>query len=230
MTSLSPEDDRQFLSSVETLLEQRLFDRAQDLAEQRLRCLPDDVAARIGLCRVWMKTGRFDQVEEILREVEERITEWSRVYTAMGDICRESGLKKEAARFYGRSLALHPQVPSHQHIAEKEDRLPAGVTAADPEAQNEDPYDSVADIAPDFHTLTLAELYLRQNHFELAREVLKEILRREPDHAEAAARLRDIDGRLQERQGQTGGSAHERVLQELTRWLQNIGRIGSYAT
>lgn len=229
MSSLGPEDDRRFLSRVEVLLEQRLFDRAQELAAERLRRLPDDVDARIAMCRIRTKRGRLDQVEEILRDVESRITDWSRVYGAMGDLCRESGLLKEAVRFYRRFLALNPQGPAHQTVAEKLERL-MDTGAALLTEEDEDHYQHITEIASDFHTMTLAELYIRQNQPEMAHNVLKEIIRREPHHPEAGVRLSQIEDQLTAPRGESDRRAHEKVSRELSRWLRNIGRIGSYAT
>jgi tetratricopeptide (TPR) repeat protein len=225
---------------VEALLEQRMFDLAQELAVERLVRLPDDVDARIAMCRVWTRMGKLEQVEEILQEVEKRINDWSRLHAAMGDICRESGLKKEAVRFYRRFLVLNPQGTPHATVLEKLDLLmDAGADALLPD-EDQDHYEDISAIAPDFHTMTLAELYLRQDQPDMARNVLNEILRREPHHREAAARLREIDNRQTAPQSdpdrQTAPQSdpdrqtHERVLQELSRWLDNIGRIRGYAT
>jgi tetratricopeptide (TPR) repeat protein len=224
------DEKMRFLSRVEALLEQRMFDLAQELAGERLGRLPDDVDARIAMCKIWTRMGRLDRVEEILRAVEDRITDWSRLYAAMGDLCRESGLQKEAVRFYRRFLVLHPQGPAHQSVAEKLDRLTDAGAAAPLTEEDEDHYEQIADIASDFHTMTLAELYLRQNQLEMARNVLKEILRREPDHPEATVRLREIEDRLRAPQSDPDRQAHEKVFRELSRWLRNIGRIGNYAT
>jgi tetratricopeptide (TPR) repeat protein len=229
MSSIDPDGKMRFLSRVEALLEQRMFDLAQELAAERLGRLPDDVDARVAMCKIWTRMGRLERVEEILRDVEDRITDWSRLYAAMGDLCRESGLQKEAVRFYRRFLVLHPQGPAHQTVAEKLDRLmDAGAAAL--LTEDEDHYEQIADIAPDFHTMTLAELYLRQNQTEMARNVLKEIILRQPDHPEAAIRLREIEARLTEPQSDPGRQAQKKVFLELSRWLRNIGRIGNYAT
>lgn len=227
---MDPDGKMCFLSRVEALLEQRLFDLAQELAGERLQRLPDDVDARIAMCKIWTRMGRLERVEEILRDVEDRITDWSRLYAAMGDLCRESGLQKEAVRFYRRFLVLHPQGSAHQTVAEKLDRLMDAGAAALLTEEDEDHYEQITDIAPDFHTMTLAELYLRQNQLEMARNVLKEIIRREPDHPEAGVRLREIEDRLTAPQSDPDRQAHEKVFLELSRWLQNIGRIGNYAT
>ena len=227
---MDPEGSRRFLSRVEALLEQRMFDLAQELAAERLGRLPDDVDARIAMCRVWTRMGRLERVEEILQEVEERIGDWSRLHAAMGDICRESGLKKEAVRFYRRFLVLNPQGAPYATVAEKLDRLmDDGADALFPD-EDQDHYEDISAIAPDFHTMTLAELYLRQNQTDMARNVLNEILRREPDHREAAVRLREIEERMPALQGHAaGGQIRERVIRELSRWLDNIGRIRGYA-
>ncbi|MFH1080690.1 MAG: tetratricopeptide repeat protein [Pseudomonadota bacterium] len=228
---MDPEGSRRFLSRVEALLDARMFDLAQELAAERLGRLPEDVDARIAMCKVWTRMGKLERVEEILRDVEKRISDWSRLHAAMGDICRESGLQKEAVRFYRRFLALNPQGVPYETIAEKLDRLlmDAGVDALLPD-EDQDHYEHINDIAPDFHTMTLAELYLRQNQPDMARHVLNEILRREPDHREAAARLREIENRRPALQDNVGGQPRERVIRELSRWLNNIGRIGGYAT
>jgi tetratricopeptide (TPR) repeat protein len=227
---MDPEGSRRFLSRVEALLEQRMFDLAQELAEERLGRLPDDVDARIAMCKIWTRMGRLERVDEILRDVEDRINDWSRLHAAMGDLCRESGLQKEAVRFYRRFLILNPQGAAHQSVAEKLDRLIDADAVAPLTEEDEDRYEQISDIAPDFHTMTLAELYLRQNQLELARNVLKEIIRREPDHPEAAVRLREIEDRLRAPQSDPDGQTHEKVFRELSRWLRNIGRIGNYAT
>jgi tetratricopeptide (TPR) repeat protein len=228
---MDPDGKMRFLSRVEALLETRMFDLAQELAGERLQRLPDDVDARIAMCKIWTRMGRLDQVEEILRDVEDRITDWSRLYAAMGDLCRESGLQKEAVRFYRRFLVLHPQGPTHQTVAEKLDRLTDAGAAARLTEENEDHYEQITDIAPDFHTMTLVELYLRQNQLEMARNVLKEIIRSAPHHPEAAVRLREIEDRLRRAtQSDPDRQTHEKVFLELSRWLQNIDRIGNYAT
>jgi hypothetical protein len=77
--------------------------------------------------------------------------------------------------------------------------------------------------------MTLAELYLRQNQTDMARNVLKEIILRQPDHPDAAVRLREIEDRLIASQSDPDRQAQKKVFLELSRWLRNVGRIGNYA-
>ena len=64
----------------------------------------------------------------------------------------------------------------------------------------------------------------------MARDILKEIIRREPDHREAALKLREIENQLSTAHNEPDRQARDRIFRELSRWLRNIGRIGSYAT
>ncbi|MBA4397157.1 MAG: hypothetical protein C0394_07230 [Syntrophus sp. (in: bacteria)] len=204
-----------------------MFDLAQELAVERLGQVPDDVDARIAMCKIWTRMGKLEQVDKLLQDAEKRIRDWSRLHAVMGDMCRESGLQKEAVRFYRRFLILHPQGRLHEIVAEKLDRL-MDADALPPD-EDQDHYEHISAIAPDFHTMTLAELYLRQNEPDMACNVLKEIIRREPDHPEAAVRLREIENGMQASQENPDGQARDRVIRELSRWLNNIGRIGCYA-
>ena len=229
MLSIQSEGKLSFLASVDVLLDQRLFDQARDLAEERLRQLPDDVDGRIAMCKLWTKLGKLERVEEILAGIDERIADWSRLHATMGDICRDSGLLKEAVRFYRRFLILNPRGALNQAVSNKLERL----AGADDEAittDGEDHYDDIAAIDSDFHTMTLAELYLRQNQWEMARNVLREIIRREPGHPVALARLSELERRLPLSVNGIFQQSQDRVLQELSRWLRNVGRMRVYAT
>ena len=48
-------------------------------------------------------------------------------------------------------------------------------------------------IFPEFHTITMAELYMSQGHFERARTVLDNILSRDPQNEEIIKKLLEID-------------------------------------
>jgi len=229
MISVEAEESLPFLAKVDDLLDQRLFEQAKNLAEERLRRLPDDVDGRIAMCKLWTRLGRLEQVEEILKGVEERIADWSRLHANMGDICLESGLLKEATRFYRRFLILNPRGELNRSVSNKLERL-MGAGEEILTTTDEDHYEDITDIDTDFHTMTLAELYLRQNQWEMACNVLKEIIRREPDHPEALARLQELENLLPARVSERHRQARDRVSRELSRWLRNIGRMRVYAT
>jgi hypothetical protein len=52
--------------------------------------------------------------------------------------------------------------------------------------------DGMEAIYSEFHTVTLADLYMAQGHFERARAVLDDILSRDPKNEEAVKKLAEI--------------------------------------
>jgi hypothetical protein len=88
-------------------------------------------------------------------------------------------------------------------------------------------------VASDFCTTTLAELYIRQGHLDMALDVLREILKREPGNRLVADRLEEIMA-MQHGGIRENTSLHtdqdEAVIKELTRWLENVGRLRSHAS
>ena len=104
------------------------------------------------------------------------------------------------------------------------------VAAAEAEAprQGDVPAGGEASEAPeDFLTVTLAELYIRQGHLRQAESVLEKIVRQEPQNDRAAGLLRDIRDRLQP---VTASPKDAAVEAELSRWLDNVGRLRGHAT
>ena len=82
-----------------------------------------------------------------------------------------------------------------------------------------------AQISSDLYTLTLAELYIRQNHQDMAREVLNAILQKEPDNRKAAAMIRDLDRIGKDRADQEfARERKKRLIGELGKWLNNLQR------
>jgi hypothetical protein len=101
-------------------------------------------------------------------------------------------------------------------------------------------------------TVTLAELYIRQGHFRMAEEILAAILGKGPHHPKAAELFREVREKIAAQEipeaksapeppqevrelrdetadRQEPGGKHAPVIAELSRWLNNIGRLGSHA-
>ena len=73
------------------------------------------------------------------------------------------------------------------------------------------------DVPPhDFDTVTLADLYLQQGHRDMAQDILNRILAKDPEHAEARERLRQMAA--------TAGTRRGPVITELNNWLKNLQR------
>ena len=210
-----------FLLQAETYLDQKDDETALSLAQARLKRTPGDLDARIVICRVWLQQGRIDEARDMLHEMDEIIASLSQIYVCMGDICMKRGMEDSAETFYRKSTVLNPGAPRVRDILE---RL-KGIEELH-ETNTEGETEGDAGIPPDFQTVTLAELYIRQGHLRPAEEVLEKIVGQEPQNGKAAGLLQEVRDRILRKasvQRYTG------VIAELSRWLDNIGRVRGHA-
>ena len=232
MAQADQKEKELFLAKAQAFLDNDLYQEAEELAESRLSNQPKDIDAKVILCQAWMRTGRIHKVKAMLRDVEEVITDLSRLYLVMGDMCRKGGLTQESIRFYRRFLALNPDSGWAKEVWEKLNTL-EGVQdqqsfrdgVEDGEGKSEE-----AQISSDLYTLTLAELYIRQDHYDMAREVLEAILQKEPGNQKAVTMIRELDQLLNDRiEKDLARERKKNVANELTRWLQNLTRMNGQA-
>ena len=210
-----------FLEEAETFLEKGDYRAALDLAGLRLERLPGDPDARIVICRVRIRQGRIDEAGDTLQEMEEIAASLSQIYACMGDVCIKKGMADSAEAFYRKVAVLNPGTPRVLDILEKlkgiEERQgthPEGETEGD------------AGVPPDFQTVTLAELYIRQGHLRSAEELLEKIVGQEPQNVKAAGLLQEVRDRIL---GKASVQRDEGVIAELSRWLDNIGKVRGHA-
>ncbi len=232
MAQADQKEKELFLAKAQAFLDNDLYQEAEELAESRLSNQPKDIDAKVILCQAWMRTGRIHKVKAMLRDVEEVITDLSRLYLVMGDMCRKGGLTQEAIRFYRRFLTLNPDSGWAKEVWEKlntlegvQDQQPFRDGVEDGEGKSEE-----AQISSDLYTLTLAELYIRQDHYDMAREVLEAILQKEPGNQKAVTMIRELDQLLNDRiEKDLARERKKHLANELTRWLQKLTRMNGQA-
>ncbi len=191
------------------------------LAEARLLRMPGDLEARSVICRVRIRQGRLDEAEETLRAVEASLAGLSRVYASLGDAYLERGLQESAQACYRKFLSLNPGAPLSPETAERLKGI-----AEVPETYPEGEAGDATEVPSDFQTMTLAELYIRQGHLRPAAEVLEAIIRKEPGHEKAAALLGEVGEMILREEAR---QRYPVVIDELSRWLDNIGRLRGHA-
>jgi tetratricopeptide (TPR) repeat protein len=212
-----------FLSTAQAFLDQALYKEASDHAELWLREHPMDADANIVYCHALMKTGKLNRVEEVLEGVEDTILHLSRVYAFMGDICLESGLTREAIRFYRKFISINPDTADAGKLSDKL-RMFTSTPDESAEEMESDQDERIDQVAPDFYTVTLAELYIRQGYLQMAADVLGEILRNDSENHAAADKFNEVKVMLKDKKHK------EDVVGELTQWLNNMDRIRSHAS
>jgi tetratricopeptide (TPR) repeat protein len=210
---------RSFLAEMAPYFERNESQTVMSLAQDRLEKSPDDLNARIAICRVWLQQGRLDAVREMLKETEGTLTGLADLYMSLGDVYLQRGLEAEAERFYQKFAALNPA--PDQEVEQTDRGKPAGNDV------DQDEEGSNASVPSDFETVTLAELYMRQGHQRMAEEILEKIARRDPQNSKARGLLNEIHGRRG--QGEDAG-INVGIIAELARWLENIGNLRRHAT
>lgn len=210
-----------FLEEAEAVLAARDDETALALAEARLLRMPGDLDARSVICRVLVRQGRLDEAEEMLREMEVSLTSLSRVYASLGEACLKQGMQEAAQTYHRKFTSLNPDAPLAVGIVGRLQGV-APVLESDPERDAGD----AAEVPSDFQTVTLAELYIRQGHLRPAAEVLEAIIRKEPGHEKAAALLGEVKEMILREELR---QRYPEVIGELSRWLDNIGRLRGHA-
>jgi tetratricopeptide (TPR) repeat protein len=226
MTDNEVKEKELFLLKAESFLAQGLYQEAQDIAEERLGRFPADVDARMIVCHAWMRMGKLDRVRQMLREVDKAIFAMSRIYERMGDICRQAGLNGEAVGFYRKFITLNPCSSLTESVSKKLSSLLSSQGRTDISEEESDA-ERVYHI-PGLKTVTMAELYLRQGHQDLARNVLEEILEKNPTDQRATAMLRNLQTVPHIGKAEMGKRKPEEIICELSRWLNNVHRLRSH--
>jgi tetratricopeptide (TPR) repeat protein len=220
MDEMDLQERKSFLTQAEAYIERNELRAVLDLAEERLKQTPGDLDARMTICRVWLLQGRLDEGRDMLNEMEDTLASLSRIYACMGDICLKKGMKDSAETYYRKFMFLNPGVPLSKDVAESLNGI-GELHATDAEGGTE----GDVRIPTDFQTVTLAELYIRQGHLRPAEEVLEKIIGQDPQNEKAAGLLQEVRERVLK-----GASAQQYtgVIAELSRWLDNIGRLRAH--
>lgn len=200
----------EFLENTEKELREGLYHQALASARERLRLIPGDVDARIVIGRALIGLDELEEAVAILEGVEADILKWESILQRckvlvpskmFAEIARS---EKEMLRDSDASLVDQPD--GHNFL----ERTSSSGTP-------------LPGLLPDFKTATMAELYIKQGHLDMAREVLNSILERDPADAGARLKLRKLD-LIQTARCSLSDERRLLVLNELENWLKRIGR------
>ena len=220
------EDRETFLSRAENLLGQNLLTEALSLAKEQCRISPLDVEAHVLVGKILIRMGEFDKARDMVKQLDQTISELSFVYARMADIFSEKGLKSDAAICYRKFTNLNPISQQAAEIAEKLsffERQESEESDTDESGMENIPQ-------PEFITMTLAELYIKQGHFQMASDVLAKIIKREPGNIKAIARLDSINAASKVKTRNAEDDNPDILVDTLSGWLANIDRLSAHAT
>jgi len=223
------EEDRLiFVRQMENFLLQKMFPEALLLSEERLARLPLDVDAGVFVNRVLVALGKIEESRNILRILEKEIARLSFVYLRAAECYEEQGLTQDAVLYYQKFISLNPLSDDAGGMAEKisllqKETSPTG--AVDESEETED------ELKPEFYTVTLADLYIKQGHLQMAADVLVEIIRKDPVNVQARVKLDTVKA-VMARKSSPGETLPltDNLIKTLSGWLDNIGRLKNHAT
>jgi tetratricopeptide (TPR) repeat protein len=216
----------EFLNESEELFRQNNLLKALNLATERLRYAPVDADAHIVMCDALIGMGRLDDAREVVRNLGEIISGLIRIYERVGDTYREKGFHQDAAICYEKVISLHPgdqkarEIIGKMFLLEQEDNPVLNVDVVHHENIPE----------PEFFTITLAQLYIKQGHLQDAEIILEELIKKEPQNAQALAILDELKASSVS-QSLSNGKIPEpdHLIKTLSSWLENIERLKIHA-
>jgi len=219
------------IKQAQTCLDENRFGDAVEMAETWLARVPEDVEAKIILSQGLLRLGKLDRLRDLLGEVDEKIGRLSLVYLRLGELCRKSGLNTEADNFLGKYNTLSAVLSPDEKQLFTDAPFEGG---GDEEAGREE----AGDIYPEFYTVTLADLYVRQGHLTLARNVLETILTKEPGNEQASMKLTELVKLLTVPEAVPESTtvhpalagANAAIVSELEGWLTQVARMRSPAS
>jgi predicted Zn-dependent protease len=206
------EEREGFLSEAAADIDEGRYDDAITLADARLKRFPGDMDAHLVRASCLARMGRPAEAGKIVEEWHTVIRDQSRVYEVLGDAYRQEGMVEEAILSYQRFMELNAGTGMAGRASEKIHEL------QDTGIEVEEDIDFPA-ISDDFHTITLARLYLKQGHFRMAGEVIDRILEKDPENREA----RKYAGRVQD----LIEKGWKPIVDELDRWLSGLQERGN---
>lgn len=218
------EHNLNFVNRMETFVHQKAFPEILRNAEERLLRLPADVAARFFINLALIEMDRIEESRKILHELEKDIIRLSLGYLRAADAYREKGLGQDAVMCYQKFLSLNPLSEKSKEVAERITLLQKDEDIADEIDETE----STNNQTPEFYTLTLADLYIQQDHPKMAADILAKIIEREPSNVQARVKLDTLKAAFALKSSSDSGNATvstDYLINTLSCWLENISRL-----
>jgi tetratricopeptide (TPR) repeat protein len=219
-----------FLSEAEILLQESKLSEALNLANTRLTNFPLDIDARAVAANALIKMGKNEEAKNILRAVEEIILGLSMIYIKMADVYEKNGFYQDTVTCYEKFISLNPNSDKAKEVIEK-------ISILEQEHPLIKESDEIADEEhmpkPEFQTVTLADLYIKQGHFKMAAEVLEKILEYKPDNDLVKTKLDMVKTAIALKasaKNKFAPSDTDHLAETLTKWLENINRLKKNAT
>jgi hypothetical protein len=181
--------------------------------------------ARAVLGRIYQDMGKDAEAEAEFKKVLEADPEHFQALTHVGEILLARKQHQAAIEEFQKALALNPDDEPTQELLKRAIEAAAqeqskSAAPAPPEKKQVVPPPASKDSSA---TLTIAELYLKQGHFDKAIEVYQELLAEDPQNLLLRQKLTSAVEQQQKQQATSGGVASKIKKDEFTRPPEPVG-------
>jgi tetratricopeptide (TPR) repeat protein len=171
---------------------------AFNVCKRGLEKHPAYTSARVVLGRVYHEQGKVEEALSEFRKVLELDPENLMAHSLLGSIHMEKNDYQAAIEEYQKILTLNPDDEETQSSLKQAIEKAAGEQKNQKTLKNEaTSIDKKSNVKESTATVTIAELYLKQGHFDKAIEVYQELLANDPQNLLIRQKLSEVVDRRQ---------------------------------
>lgn len=189
-------DSLLFAPLAEAYRKQGNLEEALATCRKGLEKHPNHTSARVVLGRVYQQQGKIDAAAAEFKKAIEIDAENMTAHTLLGALYLDRDDHQAAIEEFQKVLVLNPDDEEAQKGLKKAIEKAAGERKQPkPSAPESAPAPKKNPAKDSTATLTMAELYLRQGHFEEALEVLRELQAMDPHNMMLRKKIADVEER-----------------------------------
>jgi pentatricopeptide repeat protein len=191
-------DSLVFAPLADAYRKQGILDEAFNTCKKGLEKHPNYTSARVVLGRIYLAQEKIEQALVEFKKVLETDPENLMAHSLLGEIYVSRGDHQAAIEEYQKILTLNPDDDETQDALKQAIEKAAGEQKQNKPIQKEIS-NSEKKIPPKESTasLTIADLYLKQGHFDKAIEVFQELLANDPQNLMLRQKLAEVVDRQQ---------------------------------
>ncbi len=174
------------------------LEEALNVCKKGLEKHPNNASARVVLGRIYQGQGKTEDAASELKKVLELDPENLMAHSLLGSIFVEKGDHQAAIEEYQKILTLNPDDEETQKALRQAIEKAAGEPRPTSPSKKEALPSEKRTLSKDSTaTLTIAELYLKQGHYDRAIEVYQELLSIDPQNLMLRQKLAEVVERRQ---------------------------------
>jgi tetratricopeptide (TPR) repeat protein len=191
-------DSLVFAPLADAYRKQGSLEEALQICKKGLEKHPAYTSARVVLGRIYQEKGKIEDAAAEFKKVLESDSDNLMAHSLLGSIFMKKNDYQAAIEEYQKILTLNPDDEETQSSLKQAIELAAGDQKSNKSSKKESgPADKKNVAKESTATITIADLYLKQGHFDKAIEVYQELLAHDPQNLMFRQKLSEIVDRQQ---------------------------------